>query len=149
MNFRLSSPLKHLVIIILLMLITWKSVSHGSPSLLSPMPLLIVMPIFMGIPFIATLFFAPLFYCVFNFYHKTSLCIAFLLTVLSILHFTHSWNYGIRFQGAQHVYLLSAINIYFLLTFYYLYLKKNKLFSNLLLATWMFSCALPYLGELP
>jgi hypothetical protein len=146
--------------------------STGMPTILSPLPLLVVAPLFVadGLQyadpwrFAASIPFSTFF--LMNFYQfrvagpaPVRMRFSFLLgvaTAFSVLYFVMGWQYGIRYQGASHTLATAVINRFFLLALWGWWLairqkasKPNALAFATLLHCWLFWFAFPYLGELP
>ena len=77
-------------------------------------------------------------------------------SVLSILHFFGSWEYGVKYQGEAHTRIVAVENLVGfigLLVVAYLGVRKSskvlQYSANLYLFLLLSWCAFPYLGELP
>ncbi len=146
--------------------------SRGVPTILSPLPLFVVVPLFLASAlgfkelwwFVAPIPFVT--FCMMNFYQlrvasSTPLPMRFSLilgfsTVVSIYLFAGGWEYGVRYQGAVYTLASAAINRSILLILWGWWLatwrkasKAGALGFGTLLHCWLFWFAFPYLGELP
>jgi len=142
-------PTSPLAISLLLILISWLSIKEGVPRPTSPAPLLVVIPIFMNTPFWAALFIAPFFYLVLLSSMRLTIATYILLTGLSIFYLVISWEGGTIFQGMFHTIVVTLINIIVILLLLKAWQQKHLAFFRILLVSWMFSYAFPYLGEMP
>ena len=78
------------------------------------------------------------------------------VAVLNVLYFRAAMDYGIQFQGEQHVEIVTVqnfvgcLNVITLAGFAWMDRSRQKmLIANLLFFVVMSWCAFPYLGELP
>ena len=81
---------------------------------------------------------------------------ALVFSVLSIIHFSESWDYGVKYQGEAHTKIVAVENFVgfiCLLVMAYLGVRNNskvlQYSANLFLFLLLSWCAFPYLGELP
>lgn len=79
-------------------------------------------------------------------------------TALSIIAFVAGWKLGLRYQGAQYVYSVCAINIVWVASLWTMFAQKRKsaassfkasLFLHWALFAWLSWYAFPCMGELP
>jgi hypothetical protein len=87
---------------------------------------------------------------------KRSLALLTVLTVLSIVFFVGSWEWGLKYQGPRFTYGVCAANFGWLMLLWVVFVRgwrKPSFFNNLLahwlLFAWLGWYAFPYLGELP
>jgi hypothetical protein len=153
---------------------SWCGSARGTPTILSPLPLFVVIPLFVASGLGCTQpwcwwFVAPIPFGTFlmmNFYQLRSAGLAplpmrfsFLLglaTAFSVYLFVGGWKYGVRYQGTTYTLASAAINLSFLLLLWGWWLavrQRASKASTLGFATslhcWLFWFAFPYLGELP
>jgi len=153
-------------------LASWCGSSGGVPTILSPLPLFVVAPLFLAPElgyteprwFVAPIPFAT--FLLMNFYQlrvansaPLPMRFSFLLglsTAFSVFEFVGCWEYGVRYQGALYTLASAAINLSFLLVLWGWWLaisprgsKAAALGFATLLHCWLFWFAFPYLGELP
>lgn len=143
---------------------------RGFPTLLSPLPLLTVIPAFMLSSLSAARFtwaavlIPSLFFFAWNpalFWGqvqvpKRSLVLLLAMTVLSVIWFVGSWRYGLEYQGRQYTYVICVINGVWLAVLWTIAAGRwcrasfaGNLLFHWLLFTWLGWYAFPYLGELP
>jgi hypothetical protein len=151
---------------------SWYGSSTGVPTILSPLPLLVAVPLFLAsalgytelwwvvgpIPFVT--------FCMINFYQlrvRSSAPLptrfSFLLglsTVCSIFYFVGGWKYGVRYQGGLYALASAAMNLSIRVVLWGWWLADRRRASKArafgfgtLLHCWLFWFAFPYLGELP
>jgi len=134
------------------------------PSILSPGPLLLVIPLFAWTPvlfivLIPAVFFwiwsSYLFYGVSKLPRRTKI-LGYIIAVLSVFYFASSWRYGVRYQGLLFTIVSAAISAACVILFIVTVRRneRNESFASNLLATWLlfvwvFTYAFPYLGETP
>jgi hypothetical protein len=151
---------------------SWCGSSKGLPTIVSPLPLFVVVPWFLAGALGYTepwWFVAPIPFGTFllmNFYQLRAagsaplrMRFSFLLglsTVFSVFVFVGGWEYGIQYQGAFYTLASAAINLSFLLVLWGWWLairrrgsKAAALGFATLFHCWLFWFAFPYLGELP
>jgi len=139
----------------------------GVPTLLCPFPTATIIPAFVlsssrlewlavAIPSALFLLWNPGLFRGQSRLPKRSLVLLTVLTVLSILFFVASWNYGIKYQGPQFTYGTCVVNVGWLLVLWVVFVQawRKPAFAKNLLAHWLFFAwlgwyAFPYLGELP
>jgi hypothetical protein len=172
----LSGALANLVVLILCASVctvaSWCGSSAGVPTILSPLPVFVVAPLFIASALgyaepwwlVAPIPFGT--FLLMNCYRlrvassaPLPLRFAILLgiaTAFSIFWFAAGWGYGIRYQGAAYTRASAAINLSFLLVLWICWLAIRRRASKMgalgfatLLHCWLFWFAFPYLGELP
>jgi hypothetical protein len=136
----------------------------GAPSIFAPAPMLLVFPLFFGLPFALVI---GLFVLLFWMWHprlftgatdipaRTIVLIA-AATVLSVLAFVTGWQYAVRYQGYRYaVICLIASGLLLVACVISIWsARRNPSFraslaSHTLLFVWLGSYALPYMGETP
>lgn len=140
----------------------------GVPTLLCSFPTLTVLPAFL----LADLHFSKaavavptLLFFVWNpglfrgeaIVPKRSYVLLAIATVLSVVYFVASWNWGLKYQGPQHVYVVCAVNVAWVTLLILAFARSWKappsfrfsLFLHWILFAWFAWYAFPYLGELP
>jgi hypothetical protein len=144
----------------------------GSPTLISPLPVLTIVPAFL----LAGLFRDAAFFKIVSVLPtllflawnpsllrgeakipKRSYVLLSTAIVLSVAYFIASWKWGIQYQGIRYVHTICAINlvwIAFVGGVFALSLKRSSSFGLNLFLHWIFFAwlawyAFPYLGELP
>jgi len=153
---------------------SWFGSAQEMPTILSPLPLFVVVPLFAASELGCAQpwcwwFVAPVplgTFLVMNFYQLRLASSAplpmrffFLLglaTACSVYLFVGGWAYGVRYQGASYTLASAGINLSFLLILWGWWLavrqrasKATALGFATLLHCWLFWFAFPYLGELP
>ncbi len=136
----------------------------GVPTLLCPMPLLLVLPGFLGAPgpvvaAIPALVFWSLGWSLFKRRERMGLgplIFYWVLGALNVVMLITSWRYGLRYQGVVHTTTVAAISVLLgtcglglALWTWRRPLFARHLAAHWLLALWLAWCAFPYLGELP
>jgi hypothetical protein len=144
----------------------------GSPTLISPLPVLTIVPAFLfaGLFRHAALFkivsvLPTLLFLAWNpsllrgeaKIPKRSYVLFSTAIVLSVAYFIASWKWGIQYQGIRYVHTICAINLVwtaFVGGVFALSLKRSSsfglnLFLHWILFAWLAWYAFPYLGELP
>jgi hypothetical protein len=139
------------------------------PRVLSPMPLLTMIPVFALGHWELRWLISPIPFGTFilmnSYLLRTSSaeplpkrfpCLLGLATALSVLYFILGWKDGIRYQGASYTLASAVINAWFLLVLWTWWLAVRHRASMTaalgfatLLHSWLFWFAFPYLGELP
>jgi drug/metabolite transporter (DMT)-like permease len=78
------------------------------------------------------------------------------VTILSVVWFTMSWEYGLQYQGARYVYGVCIANVVWIAFLGVMFAKwkgrssfRLNLALHWLLFVWLAWYAFPYLGELP
>ena len=137
--------------------------SAGVPTLLMPLPGIVVIPAFLlGIP---AVFVPSLFFFVWNpgllsgkeNVPKRTLFLFLSLILLTPVWFALGWRFGLQFQGPHYTYALCAINAIWILVLgaqFIVHRNRQPSFAwNLALHwglfAWLAWFAFPYLGELP
>jgi hypothetical protein len=140
----------------------------GIPTALCPFPLITVLPAFLLSDWRLTdaavivpvlLFFAwnpGAFRGESKIPQRTYVLLA-LATVLSVVYFVLSWNYGLKYQGARFTHIVCVVNAVWLAVLWVMFARawnrepsfKTNLFLHWLLFAWLAWYAFPYLGELP
>jgi hypothetical protein len=135
----------------------------GAPTLLTPLPALVVIPLFViGFP---AIFVPSLFLFAWHpgllkgsaKFPKRTYVLFLLLVALSVAWFVFSWKWGIQFQGRKYAVTISAINATWIVGLGAALWRSSRtsasFYSNLVvhwfLFAWLAWCAFPYLGELP
>lgn len=140
---------KHWITIVFLIVISLISISGNVPKIYAPMPLTLVLPIFLGVPFWIILLIAPI--CFLMLLHRNRLMtwLYVLVTGLSISNSYISWEYGLVYQGREHTTAVTLINVLIICFLYFLWKKQKINMFRILLVAWIFTYAFPYLGEMP
>jgi hypothetical protein len=165
-----SGPLTCIVGLSLLIPASAGLLFDGAPMVLSPLPALTVLPAFLLSLVSPQLFKAAVFVPVIFFFAwnprafrgdpkipKRSYVLLALATVLSLVWFVFSWNYGLEYQGALHTYVVCIVNIAWVGFLWVMFTRtwkvgssfKTNLFLHWMLFAWLAWYAFPYLGELP
>jgi hypothetical protein len=138
----------------------------GVPSLFSPFPVLTIVPAFLLSPRVyhaavlipTLLFFAwnPQLFRGEGQIPKRSLVLLGLAAACNVFWFVGGWQYGIKYQGPQHVYFVCVANLLWLVLLCVAmlrYWRAPSFVGNMLfhwtLFSWLAWYAFPYLGELP
>ncbi len=131
------------------------------PTIYTPFPLHVVL---LGwvLGYFAALLMPAVYALIFYKYHaspkylKSHIIILTLIAVLSIPYFYYSWEYGLKYQGSQHTYFVSALAAVIILGLAGLSVYAAKARSHgpsyllsILLFSYLAWGAFPYLGELP
>jgi len=154
-------------LLLLLFVITAQAMGmtgYGAPSLLSPYPLLLTLPAFMGIP----IELLVLLFCVLAALFSSQLrrgdgriprraiVLYCLFVPISAFMFIIGWSYGVQYQGARYVLgaaVLSAALVAILATLLWLNRRRESLWTStvfhFLLFAWLGTFAVPYLGDTP
>jgi hypothetical protein len=135
----------------------------GAPTVLTPRPIVLVVPIFRGVPgFGAVTLFLLIFWTwqpsLFSGVSKIpvrSLVLVGLTTVLSIAWFI-GWSFGVKYQGGGYTLLCALLSAIFMFGTILIAWRGRKAPSFLgslsfdtVLFGWLATYALPYLGEMP
>lgn len=134
------------------------------PSILSPGPVLLVIPLMAWTPVLFIILIPAAFFWIWSAYlfygvpklPKRTKILGYVIAVLSLSYFASSWSYGVRYQGLLFTIVCAAISAA-LLTLFILAVRKNEksgsfasnLLASWLLFAWVFTYAFPYLGETP
>ena len=86
---------------------------------------------------------------------KPTIAISLILIILSLVFNVHGYEYGIKYQGLLHTFVMYSYNISFLVALMLIF-KSNKtnptlnncLGFNVILFSWLGWSAFPWLGEL-
>jgi hypothetical protein len=134
------------------------------PTVLSPFPLLTVLPAFFSAPAMAVIVPSILFSAwnpgLYRGEPKTpkrSYIFFAVLVVLSVIYFIAAWGDGLQFQGRTHTHAVCIVNIVWILVLASLFVLSRRRQSSFLfnlslhwiLFAWLAWYAFPYLGELP
>ena len=142
--------------------------SGGVPAFVRPMPALTFIPALLlsgrGLSWLAVLI-PTIFFLVWNpgLLHGKgrlpvrSVVLFGLATILSLVDFVESWQYGVKYQGIRYTYAVCAANMFWvvLLTVVFFLVRRaapsfrNNLLANWLLFAWLAWYAFPTMGELP
>jgi len=136
----------------------------GSPSVISPCPIWLVVPIFLGVPAIVAVAVLTAIFLVWRpslFQGATAVPIRTyvlwgVITILSGIWIVAGWRYGLKYEGSGYTTVCALVSLaFFCLSAFALWqARKTPSFTNALLAqtllfVWLASYALPYLGETP
>ncbi len=136
--------------------------SAGVPTLYCPLPALTTLPAFF-VYYAAALIPAALFF-VWNpgLLHgkpnvpKRTVAAAAVLSVVTVVWFIGSWEYGVEFQGTRYTVRMLLINLAWLAVIWSLILSglrrpsyRKNLGLHWLMFAWLGTYAFPWLGELP
>jgi hypothetical protein len=133
----------------------------GVPNVWLPMPLPIVLVVFMTL--ILFPFLTPALYLlVLKFsspslhFTKIVLVLVVVISAFNIMYFQNSWEYGVKYQGPEHTKTIAIENIVgfgIAILIAVVALAKGSMLlahvANFLLFLLLSWCAFPYLGELP
>jgi hypothetical protein len=134
------------------------------PSITSPGPILLVIPMMVWTPVYFLILVPTVFFWLWSSYLFEGLTIlptrtkllGYLIAVLSLTYYAANWGYGKRYQGIIFTIVCVAISLSFAILFIITVKRneKNKTFFSNLVATWLifvwvFTYAFPYLGETP
>lgn len=146
---------------------------RSSPTILSPLPLLVAVPILCASSLLEwtqpSWVIPPLMigtFLLLNLYQLRASTLDFLpmrftfltalATAASVLWFIGGWKYGVRYQGLRYTAATASINLLCLAAIWGCWIAVRKRPSKggafafaALLHGWLFSFALPWLGELP
>jgi len=136
----------------------------GAPTIASPAPMLLILPIFFGVPEIMTLggfvalfwlWSAQLFQRTAEIPRRAGVLLA-ALTVLSAIYFALGWQFGVRHQGTTYTRVCLGLSLMLSVICATTLLRAHRrpsffaaLSANTLLFSWLASFALSYLGETP
>lgn len=137
----------------------------GVPTVASPFPFLVVVPMFLGWPFIVSAVI-PIFAFILILWPisrakrgpipmRASILLA-VGTILSAPWLVTGWTYGVQYEGFDYTLRVVIINLVFIcaLWCFWTYTRRDSTFGwrlvfGTLLFYWLFWFAFPYLGELP
>lgn len=146
------------------MVAAWQSISEGVPELLSPLPLLVILP---GLCFLPLALATPV--ITFAILHADvtrrraiepiplrSFVLLCLATLGSTFWLGAGWSCGLDYQGTRYTCGIIAVNLAFLAVLWLMWLTLRRdcpfnlrLTFGILLQYWLFWFAFPWLGELP
>lgn len=144
----------------------------GSPTLISPLPVLTIVPAFLlaglfggaavfkivtVLPTMLFLAWNPSLLRGEAKIPKRSYVLLSTAIVLNVVYFIGSWKWGIQYQGIHYVHTICAVNVVwtaFVGGVFAMSLKRSSsfglnLFVHWVLFAWLAWYAFPYLGELP
>ena len=140
----------------------------GGPTIISPFPLLTVMPAFFlanlhlwpaGIVLPMLLFFVwnPGLFAGVSTVPKRSYVLLVAATLLDAFWFLAGWKWGLEYQGARHTQVVCIVNAAWIVFLGLSFVRSWKggisfrysLFLHWMLFAWLAWYAFPYLGELP
>ncbi len=139
------------------------TLSSGVPTLYCPMPVMTILPAFLGMLPIGLLIPAGLFF-LWNpglLKHRTNVpkrtvAAAAVLSSLTVVYFATSWDYGVQYQGGRYTVIMLVINLVWLALLWLLIVRcwrqpsfTTNLLLHWLLFAWLGWYAFPHLGELP
>jgi len=153
----------------LVVLLSWLTISPGTPQIYAPLNLLVVIPAFMSSDLFADSYLlaigvVPVFFCLWCWpvlrgrttVPIRSFVLFILAAVLSAAGLIFGARYGVKYQSVGYVRGVAAINIgcWVLLGVLALLARRRPSFGHNLgfhaaLFAWLAWCAFPYLGELP
>jgi hypothetical protein len=146
-------------------IIAYVSVSSGVPSLISPFPLLVVVPFFFEVPGFAVPIIPALAFAVCHISHwrrkpRARLAIGltillWIVTPLNLVSLVAGWSYGIQYQGFAHTLFVVIVNATFAVvvwTMWWLATKpmnhRMQIAFGFMLFAWLSSFAFPWMGEI-
>jgi len=136
----------------------------GSPTILSPAPLLFVLPVFIGLPVLLILFLFLAIFCVWSpallrgevSTPRRTLVLYVVFAVLSTAWYVTGWHYGAQYEGLKYTVtcaVLSAASFSLCsLLLWRSYASPSylrSLVAQFALFAWIGSYAVVYLGEVP
>jgi hypothetical protein len=140
----------------------------GVPGILSPFPLLTVLPAFfladvhlfsavVAVPMLLFFIWNPQLFRGEPKIPKRSNALLAGAGVLSVIYFVTSWEWGLHYQGAHFVIAVALLNVawFAVLAFGFVWSWRRgssfntSLFWHWMLFAWLAWYAFPYLGELP
>jgi hypothetical protein len=141
------------------------SCSANVPTVLSPFPILVVLPLFMGLPFLAVAAISVMSFVAILWpicqsgrgpIPPRATILLGIATGLSALWVGAGWSYAVGYHGLHYTAWVTAINSIFVASLWGLWvpLRGNAAFGwriafGTLFFYWLFWFAFPYLGELP
>ena len=147
----------------LLMLLSWKTISFGTPTLDSPFNIPVVLVTLLSDSMFLGVLFIPLCFVVWcwpvllgaAYLPLRSIVLLGISVTLSVLWHIVGFSYGIQYQGIDFVIGVSIVNLLFvciLITLAVIGRRRPQYHFNLLfhvaLFAWLAYYAFPYLGEL-
>jgi hypothetical protein len=150
-------------------LLSWLTISPGTPQVYAPLNLLVVIPAFMssglfGDSYLLAVAVVPVFFCLWCWpvlrgrttLPIRSVVLLILAVVLSAASLVFGARYGVEYQSVGYVIGVAVINIvcWALLGVLAFLARRSPSFGHNLgfhaaLFAWLAWCAFPYLGELP
>ena len=142
---------------------SWLTVSSGSPTLWAPGNILVLLPVWIAgstiglafVPILCVAWCIPVFRGAANVPNR-SLVLVVLAIALSITYLVTSADYGVRWQGTDHVTGVAIISISLwiglLLLAWWAWRRRTQALNAIFHATlfcWLAWYAFPTLGELP
>lgn len=140
------------------------SVGGGGPTIASPAPLPLILPIFLGVPVIVAvggfmalfwLWSAQLFQGATEIPRRTA-GLMFITAALSAINFALGWKHGVDYQGTTYVRVCLGLDVLLFvacaMTLWRAHVRPSfltALIAHTLVFSWLASYALPYLGETP
>ncbi|HEX4142183.1 MAG TPA: hypothetical protein VHY91_01425 [Pirellulales bacterium] len=141
------------------------SCSTGVPTVTSPFPLLMVLPLFSRLPIgiavlIPVVWFFVILWPICRSHRgpipPRATILLGVTTGLSALCLALGWSYGLAYQGLQYTAWVTIINLVLIAALWicWVFLRRETVFGwriafGTLLFYWLFWFAFPYLGELP
>ena len=164
-TFNLARILVFLVCDLSMIAVVATAASAGVPTVISPLPMPIIIPMFIGFPFaiIAAIpvgmFFVMLWPITRNERGPIPMRASILFviaTALSALWHVAGWSYGVQYEGFDYTVAVEAISFGSIIGLWFLWAFTRRdpsfgwriIFGTLLLYL-LFWYAFPYLGELP
>ncbi len=135
-----------------------------SPRIIAPCSILLVLPLFLGVPLPILIFIPTILFWLWSPYLfrgeanlvKRTKFLSYIITVLSAVMFIESWSLGQRYQGLQFTTSCAVLSTGLAAVIIALVLRSKEVRSfklNLvitwLIFAWIFTYAFPYLGEMP
>ena len=150
-------------------LLSWLTITPGTPQIYAPLNLLVVIPAFMssglfGGRYLPAIAVVPLFFCLWCWpvlrgrttLPLRSLVLLIVAVILSAASLIFGARYGVEYQSVGYVVGVAVVNIacWALLGVLALLARRRPSFGHNLgfhaaLFAWLAWCAFPYLGELP
>ncbi len=145
--------------------ITWTSVSTGVPAICSPFPLLVIIPVLLGIPLPLIVVASGGLFAITHFGHfqgapkpkpNLVLTVALVLTTaLTTLEIVWGWSYGMHYQGLRYCIFVTIANSVFASVTWGLWWAartpgryRAQVLFGFALFVWTFWYALPFMGEI-
>ena len=155
--------------IVFVALLSWLTITPGTPQIYAPLNLLVVLPAFLTADlfhgaYIIAVAVVPLFFCLWCWpvlrgsvtLPTRSIILLILAVILSAASLIFGSRYGVEYQSVSYVVGVAIINIicWVLLGLLALLAHRRPSFGHNLgfhaaLFAWLAWCAFPYLGELP
>ena len=145
--------------------IAYISVSSGKPSFVSPFPLFVMIPWFLGVPSPLVPMIPAAAFAVCHVRHwrrepkaKPALGLSILLSIVSVLvplHLVVGWSYGTHYQGFTYCVVVATVNAAFAgvawITWALARSSRNyrmQIAFGFSLFAWLSSFAFPWMGEI-